>query len=219
MSWGVFLLSCCYSCSLGRSQHRRNCTPYSLLASRSQEGHPRHPRQRFRCRPSLCTAQAWPEEPEECVSPFLLHLLSSCSTPPSRMSVTNRHFPLPAPFLALSLPLSAVLNPKFAVCRPVLNQYVHTLEEFQSYSTELFKLIQKGDLKLSVHGEYPLTTEGIQQTQRDLSESLPLLHRLSDVRTGRHGALAVGCLAPASALSSAPLRKSGERATRGVQSY
>ncbi|GAA5831667.1 hypothetical protein JCM11251_000786 [Rhodosporidiobolus azoricus] len=55
------------------------------------------------------------------------------------------------------------------VCRPVLNQYVHTREEFQSYSTELFDLIKKGDLKLAVHGEYPLTTEGIQQTQHDLT--------------------------------------------------
>lgn len=55
------------------------------------------------------------------------------------------------------------------VCRPVLNQYVHTREEFQTYSTELFDLVQQGKLKLAVHGEYPLTTEGMRQTQIDIT--------------------------------------------------
>ncbi|GAA5889742.1 hypothetical protein JCM6882_004307 [Rhodosporidiobolus microsporus] len=69
-----------------------------------------------------------------------------------------------APFAPLKL------GPKnLKVCRPVLNQYVHTQDEFQSYSTELFDLIKKGVLNLSVHGEYPLTTEGVRQTQIDIT--------------------------------------------------
>lgn len=57
-----------------------------------------------------------------------------------------------------------------AVCRPVLNQYVHTADEFKHYAAELFALVQDGKLKLSVHAEYPLTTEGIKQTQIDISK-------------------------------------------------
>ena len=57
------------------------------------------------------------------------------------------------------------------VCRPVLNQYVHTQEEFQSYAKELFELVQSGALRLSVHKEYDLSTEGIRQAQEDISES------------------------------------------------
>ncbi|GAA5857735.1 hypothetical protein JCM9279_006039 [Rhodotorula babjevae] len=62
------------------------------------------------------------------------------------------------------------LGPKnLKVCRPILNQYVHTRDEFQTYSTELFKLVQEGALKLAVHGEYELTTEGMRQTQIDIT--------------------------------------------------
>ncbi|BGP44121.1 NADPH:quinone reductase [Rhodotorula kratochvilovae] len=62
------------------------------------------------------------------------------------------------------------LGPKnLKVCRPVLNQYVHTREEFQTYAKELFELVQQGALQLAVHGEYPLTTEGIRQTQIDIT--------------------------------------------------
>lgn len=56
------------------------------------------------------------------------------------------------------------------MCRPVLNQYVHTQEEFQSYAKELFELVRNGDLKLAVHKEYDLSTEGIRQAQEDISE-------------------------------------------------
>ncbi|KDE02769.1 hypothetical protein, variant [Microbotryum lychnidis-dioicae p1A1 Lamole] len=52
--------------------------------------------------------------------------------------------------------------------RPVLNQYVHTKHEFQTYSTELFGLLASGQLRLSVHSEYPLSTKGIKQAQVDI---------------------------------------------------
>ncbi|GAA5932828.1 hypothetical protein JCM1841_005442 [Sporobolomyces salmonicolor] len=69
-----------------------------------------------------------------------------------------------APFAPLKL------GPKnLKVCRPVLNQYVHTHEEFTTYATELFEIVKKGDLKLAVHGEYPLTTAGIRQAQTDIT--------------------------------------------------
>lgn len=58
----------------------------------------------------------------------------------------------------------------FTVCRPVLNQYVHTREEFQTYSTELFKLVKDGHLTLAVHAEYPFTADGVKQAQKDISE-------------------------------------------------
>ncbi|GAA5857956.1 hypothetical protein JCM8547_006638 [Rhodosporidiobolus lusitaniae] len=53
--------------------------------------------------------------------------------------------------------------------RPVLNHYVHTLAEFQSYAKELFALVQDGSLNLAVHGEYEFSTEGVRQTQRDIT--------------------------------------------------
>ncbi|GAA5884031.1 hypothetical protein JCM16303_001367 [Sporobolomyces ruberrimus] len=69
-----------------------------------------------------------------------------------------------APFAPLKL------GPKnLKVCRPVLNQYVHTAEEFKTYATELFEIVKQGHLKLAVHDEYPLTTEGIKQTQMDIT--------------------------------------------------
>lgn len=75
--------------------------------------------------------------------------------------------------------------------RPVLNQYVHTLDEFQSYTRELFDLVQQGKIRLSVHGEYPLTTEGVRQTHKDISASLCIgFHLVPNCRTdnGRNAA-------------------------------
>lgn len=48
---------------------------------------------------------------------------------------------------------------------------MHTQDEFQSYAKELFELVRSGALKLSVHKEYDLSTEGIRQAQEDISES------------------------------------------------
>lgn len=69
-----------------------------------------------------------------------------------------------APFAPLKL------GPKnLKVCRPVLNQYVYTAEEFRGYASELFEIVKQGHLKLAVHGEYPLTSEGIRQSQTDIT--------------------------------------------------
>lgn len=61
-----------------------------------------------------------------------------------------------------------------SVVRPVLNQYVHTAAEFKQYAAELFGLVKDGSLKLALHKEYPFSTEGIKQTQIDISEPRPL---------------------------------------------
>ncbi|KAL8283230.1 hypothetical protein RQP46_006008 [Phenoliferia psychrophenolica] len=79
------------------------------------------------------------------------------------VTLGNASGPVP-PFAPLKL---GAKNLK--VCRPVLNQYVHTHAEFTAYTTELFKIHKAGDLKLSVHGEYPLTTEGVKQSQADIT--------------------------------------------------
>ncbi|CDO75013.1 hypothetical protein BN946_scf184965.g15 [Trametes cinnabarina] len=53
--------------------------------------------------------------------------------------------------------------------RPTLSNYMYTPEEGRRYSTELFDLIAKGDLKIRIHAEYPFTAEGVQQAQKDLT--------------------------------------------------
>ncbi|KAI0336846.1 NAD-P-binding protein [Cubamyces sp. BRFM 1775] len=53
--------------------------------------------------------------------------------------------------------------------RPTLANYIYTPEEGRRYSTELFRLIATGDLKIRIHGEYPFTAEGVQQAQKDLT--------------------------------------------------
>ncbi|KAL7284114.1 NAD-P-binding protein [Trametes coccinea BRFM310] len=53
--------------------------------------------------------------------------------------------------------------------RPTLGNYVYTPEEGRHYTTELFNLIAKGDLKIRIHAEYPFTAEGVQQAQKDLT--------------------------------------------------
>jgi len=62
------------------------------------------------------------------------------------------------------------LGPKnVKVCRPVVNNYLTEPAEFHQYSSELLELIKNGKLDVAVHGEYPLTTEGIRQTQTDIT--------------------------------------------------
>lgn len=50
-----------------------------------------------------------------------------------------------------------------------MNNYVVTAEESLHYSTELFKLIENGTLKISIHKEYPFTAEGVAESQKDLT--------------------------------------------------
>ncbi|KAH9948203.1 NAD-P-binding protein [Amylocystis lapponica] len=62
------------------------------------------------------------------------------------------------------------LMPKnLTLLRPSMITYIVTPEESLYYGTELFSLISSGVLKIKVHKEYPFTTEGAQDAQRDLS--------------------------------------------------
>ncbi|KAF8738042.1 hypothetical protein RHS02_05954, partial [Rhizoctonia solani] len=55
------------------------------------------------------------------------------------------------------------------VCRPVVGNYLTEPAEFHQYSSELLELIKDGKLNIAVYAEYPFTTEGIRQTQIDIS--------------------------------------------------
>jgi len=55
------------------------------------------------------------------------------------------------------------------VCRPVVNNYITEPAEFHQYSSELLDLVKSGKLDIAVHGDYPFTTEGIRQTQIDIT--------------------------------------------------
>ncbi|ELU38041.1 zinc-binding dehydrogenase domain-containing protein [Rhizoctonia solani AG-1 IA] len=53
------------------------------------------------------------------------------------------------------------------VCR--VGNYLTEPAEFHQYSSELLELIKDGKLNIAIHAEYPFTTEGIRQTQIDIS--------------------------------------------------
>lgn len=80
------------------------------------------------------------------------------------VTLGNASGPVP-PFAPLKL------GPKnLKVCRPVLNQYVHTDSEFKTYVAELFDIFKAGHLKLSIYrDDYPLTAEGVRQSQEDIT--------------------------------------------------
>ena len=53
-----------------------------------------------------------------------------------------------------------------------MNNYAYTAQEAHYYGKKVFDLVQKGVLKPHVHKEYPFTTEGAQQAQRDLTSGV-----------------------------------------------
>ncbi|KAI8986772.1 NAD-P-binding protein [Trametes punicea] len=79
------------------------------------------------------------------------------------VSVGNASGAVP-PFPPLKL-----VEKNVTLLRPTLANYVYTPEEGRRYTTELFKLIANGDLKIRIHAEYPFTAEGVQQAQKDLT--------------------------------------------------
>lgn len=50
-----------------------------------------------------------------------------------------------------------------------MGNYLVTAEEGLHYSGVLFKLVEEGVLKSTVHKEYPFTAEGVKQAHIDLS--------------------------------------------------
>ena len=63
--------------------------------------------------------------------------------------------------------------------------YIYTPEEARYYGEKLFGYIAKDELKITIHKEYPFTTEGARQAQTDLatkggSTVGKLLYKVSD---------------------------------------
>jgi NADPH2:quinone reductase len=54
-------------------------------------------------------------------------------------------------------------------CCYSVGNYITEPAEFHQYASELFELVRSGKLDIAVHAEYPLTTEGIRQTQLDIT--------------------------------------------------
>ena len=50
-----------------------------------------------------------------------------------------------------------------------MGNYIYTPEEGRLYTSELFRLVSEGNLKVQVHKEYPLRAEGVRQAQKDLT--------------------------------------------------
>ena len=46
--------------------------------------------------------------------------------------------------------------------------YIFTPEESAHYGKEVFELVEKNELKIQIHKDYPFTAEGVQNAQRDL---------------------------------------------------
>ena len=46
--------------------------------------------------------------------------------------------------------------------------YIFTPEEAAHYGKEVFELVEKNELKIQIHKDYPFTAEGVQNAQRDL---------------------------------------------------
>ena len=46
--------------------------------------------------------------------------------------------------------------------------YIFTPEEAAHYGKEVFDLVEKNELKIQIHKDYPFTAEGVQNAQRDL---------------------------------------------------
>ncbi|EST05349.1 Alcohol dehydrogenase GroES-like protein [Kalmanozyma brasiliensis GHG001] len=61
------------------------------------------------------------------------------------------------------------LAPKnLKVCRPTLFNYVTTREERETYSKELFELIESGKVKINVHDTYGFTTDEMRRAFADI---------------------------------------------------
>ncbi|KAL9936469.1 hypothetical protein V8E36_004537 [Tilletia maclaganii] len=62
------------------------------------------------------------------------------------------------------------LSPKnVKLVRPQLYGYLAIQEERDHWTKELFDLLASGAVKIHIHGEYPFTTEGVRQTQKDIT--------------------------------------------------
>jgi NADPH:quinone reductase len=54
------------------------------------------------------------------------------------------------------------------VLRPALFNYLVTPEENDYYINQMWKLIENGNIKVKIHKEYPLSADGVKQSQQDI---------------------------------------------------
>ncbi len=47
--------------------------------------------------------------------------------------------------------------------------YIYTPEEARYYGEKLFGYISRGELKITIHKQYPFSTEGAREAQTDLT--------------------------------------------------
>ena len=50
-----------------------------------------------------------------------------------------------------------------------MSNYISTAEEGAHYAKEVYDLVDKNELKIQIFKDYPFTTEGVQNAQRDLT--------------------------------------------------
>lgn len=50
-----------------------------------------------------------------------------------------------------------------------MSNYLITPDEVHHYGKKSFELVESGVLKINIFKEYPFTTEGVQQAQKDLT--------------------------------------------------
>ncbi|KAI0072066.1 NAD-P-binding protein [Panus rudis PR-1116 ss-1] len=53
--------------------------------------------------------------------------------------------------------------------RPTLKNYIYTPEEGRTYISQLFDAVSKQELKVLIHKEYPFTSEGVIEAEKDLT--------------------------------------------------
>ncbi|KAI0354627.1 NAD-P-binding protein [Trametes cingulata] len=62
-----------------------------------------------------------------------------------------------------------LVEKNLALLRPTMTNYIYTPEEARYYGEKLFGYISSGVLKINIHKQYPFTTEGAREAQRDLT--------------------------------------------------
>ncbi|KAI9060499.1 NAD-P-binding protein [Trametes sanguinea] len=62
-----------------------------------------------------------------------------------------------------------LVEKNLALLRPTMTNYIYTAEEARYYGEKLFGYISSGVLKINIHKQYPFTTYGAREAQKDLT--------------------------------------------------
>jgi NADPH2:quinone reductase len=61
-----------------------------------------------------------------------------------------------------------LMEKNLKVLRPTLFHYLVTPEETELYLNQMWQLIESGKIKAKIHKEYPLSADGVKQSQQDI---------------------------------------------------